>query len=388
MPRYHSSSSSSGSSYDSAHSYGSHRTYRTDDTVYSRPTVNSGIKSKLACIEQYTEEPLDYSEELARRSSVDTYASTIDLGEDEDSEPSGPHPPNRSGCYAPDAVPATSKDFASLFPSTKRLLIQHDDSCVDGNMNLRVDTEITTNSKRVKKVTLFHLRMKDLQEREFSLRRYCRDSGREVASCKKKYVKSTSSSPKSRPHSPKSFTRALHNLSLKSPTHRRQDSGYESADDNDDDERKMQETLKVLTAPSEQVVARPTNTMRLEFSNYAQVSLERIKTSNSKGYEFEYWGDMYLWKREKHVDDGELVVSYHLINGSTNQKVAVIMPDQLSPQEAQWETKQGGWVPASSMRILRSDITDDLGDVIIATGLVALIDGSLREHFPEIDRKI
>lgn len=387
MPRDHSSSSSSGSSYNSAHSYGSHRTYRTDDTVYSKHTPSKEDRSQQWHAQQHTEEPLNFPEELLRRSSIDTYASTVDVEEDEDSEPSGPHPPYRFQCYAPDAVPATSKDFASLFPSGRRLLIQHDDSCIDGNMNLRVDTEVTTSSSRVKKLTLFHLRMKDLQEREFSLRRYCRDSGREVASCKKQYVKSTTSSLKSRPHSPRSFTRALHTLSLKAPSHRRQDSGYESAGENDEDDKKMRETLNVLTAPSEQITTRPTNAIRLEFSNYAQVSLERIKTSNSKGYEFEYWGDMYLWKREKHVDDGEVVVSYNLINGSTNQKVAIIMPDQLSPQEAQWETRQGGWVPASSMRILRPNITDDLGDVIVATGLIALTDGSLREQFPEIDRR-
>ncbi|MBE7181245.1 MAG: hypothetical protein INR71_08560, partial [Terriglobus roseus] len=38
--------------------------------------------------------------------------------------------------------PATPSDFAELFPSSRELLIRHDDTTVDGNMNLRVDADV------------------------------------------------------------------------------------------------------------------------------------------------------------------------------------------------------------------------------------------------------
>jgi hypothetical protein len=130
---------------------------------------------------------------LARRESQPTfqtfltYASTItaDLGDEDDEDEI--LPPNRPAMFLPDnLVAASPKDFAELFPSARKLLIKHDDTTIDGNMNLRIDTSVKTTSGQLKDMTLFHLRMHDLKRREFSIRRYCRDSGREVCHSSRK----------------------------------------------------------------------------------------------------------------------------------------------------------------------------------------------------------
>lgn len=125
------------------------------------------------------------------RSSVDTYASTVESEQDVAANlPEYEVPEYSSQPYAPTAVAATPSDFSELFPSHRRLTVRHDDSTIDGNMNLRIDTEVTMHGMhdisyicsilltqiaggRRCDMTLFHLRMHDLRDREFSLRRYC-----------------------------------------------------------------------------------------------------------------------------------------------------------------------------------------------------------------------
>ncbi len=85
-----------------------------------------------------------------------------------------------------EAMASTPRNFATYFPSADRVTICHDDSTLDGNMNLRLDTTIHTQSGERRQLTLFHLRMRDLKTRDFSLRRYCRDSGREVCHSKRR----------------------------------------------------------------------------------------------------------------------------------------------------------------------------------------------------------
>jgi hypothetical protein len=86
----------------------------------------------------------------------------------------------------PNARPSSPQEFAKLFPSLNRLSIRHDEFTPDGNMSLRIDTVVT--GRRRTAIQLFHLRMYDLAKREFSLRRYCRDSGREVCNSKRLYA--------------------------------------------------------------------------------------------------------------------------------------------------------------------------------------------------------
>jgi hypothetical protein len=76
------------------------------------------------------------------------------------------------------------------------------------------------------------------------------------------------------------------------------------------------------------------DSIMLEFSNYAHVELKRRGAGMTKRYEYEYWGTKYQWKRESRRDGDLREVSYHLINMRTSKRVAHIMPEILTPLEA------------------------------------------------------
>jgi hypothetical protein len=264
--------------------------------------------------------------------------------------------------------PSTPSDFADFFPSSKRLFIRHDDTTYDGNMNLRVDTE-DSNSKHKTNVQLFHMRMHDLKRREFSLRRYERSSGREVCHTTRKYAKPAA---ERRPDITRSVTSAFASMrkpeikrtntsmstnstkSIKST--KRQDSGYGSSDDIDEDVEFFMGEKK------DTKVQIPTNTTKIEFSNYAQVELKRRGAKSSKRYEFEYWGSTYTWKRVTEKDGQGKAVSYHLFNGD-GQTVAHIVPEMRSLAEVQEDATSGGWVPPCSMWISDDSILKAVTDV-------------------------
>lgn len=246
-------------------------------------------------------------------------------------------------------------------------MIQHDDTTSDGNMNLRIDTDVTTKNGRRRKMTLFHLRMQDLKEKKFSLRRYWRNSGREVANCKRKYVHPLPAG--FQPTKP-GMRRSSTAPEFRRPEPRRQDSGYES----DEEEEDFLEKLRAFTIANDIKATIPTDSIRIEFSNYAQVVMEPVSRGDRKQYDFEYWGEHYTWKKRPLRDGAEIINSFEMINLRTQQKVASIVPDALSAEETQFEKAQGAWIPASSMRLLQKDVSDDLGDVIVTTGLIALTD--------------
>lgn len=188
------------SDYGSDRSYqresGSDRSYSTAPTQYS---INSSRRPARihynTCMGNEHEATPRYIADQppceSPRSSVDTYASTVESEQDVAANlPEYEVPEYSSQPYAPTAVAATPSDFSELFPSHRRLTVRHDDSTIDGNMNLRIDTEVTMHGMhdisyicsilltqiaggRRCDMTLFHLRMHDLRDREFSLRRYC-----------------------------------------------------------------------------------------------------------------------------------------------------------------------------------------------------------------------
>ena len=85
---------------------------------------------------------------------------------------------------------STPRNFGDFFPSQKRLLINHDDSIYDSGMNLKIEV-VAQGATSVKEIIqLFHLRTHDLENREFSLRWYCRNSGREVYHYVRKRIES------------------------------------------------------------------------------------------------------------------------------------------------------------------------------------------------------
>jgi hypothetical protein len=372
--------SSTSSSSTSTRSHSSSHTQDTNITSYSYDNTKPTTKQYVTC-EAYevAEEPLSYEEDylVDPRASSETYASTIADEEKPDSQRSL-NPLMRSICYQPDAISTTPAEFAELFPSTRRLLIQHDDTSPDGNLNLRLDTELTISRGHRVKLTLFHLRMYDLVERQFSLRRYQRQSGREVCSSKRKYLKPISKPSLSSKKG--SIVNALTKMNLKAfSTKPRPKPSYEPDDTDSEDDVDLFDQADVEASI-------PTETMRLEFSNYAQVELQRTRRGDGKVYDFEYWGQQYTWRKVIYQDEKESIFSFELVNLASGNCLAHITPDKLSRQQSRHEASQGTWVPPCSMRVTEKGVSGDLGDVIIATGLMALTDDCIRGHWREAHR--
>lgn len=352
------------SSSDSGYSDSSDQSQSTAPTDYSR---RPSLKYDQAASEQHTKREWDWEQERCDdfddARSVGTYASTVESLEDLDDLPpfEAPVPEYYDEPLPSTAVPSTPHEFAECFPSGRKLLIRHDDSTLDGNMNLRVDTEIREPGNPKLDLTLFHLRMHDLKNREFSLRRYCRDSGREVCHSSRKYTKPAAIS---RPSLQRSMSSALSSLRGKSDPKtatkaslQRQDSGYDSMSDDDVEQEAVKKSPKGRSIPL------PTNTTQLEFSNYAHLDVKRRGTKASKRYEFEYWGTSYTWKRVAVRMGHSKEVSYHLVNADTTAAVAHIVPAAMTTAETQEEEAKGGWVPPCLMWISDAKMISRLTDV-------------------------
>jgi len=74
-------------------------------------------------------------------------------------------------------------------------------------------------------------------------------------------------------------------------------------------------------------------------------------------------------------------VSYHLFKGDSPQAVAHIVPELRSPSQIRDEEAAGGWVPPCSMWISDKSVLEaltDVADVIVATGLIDLVDDCIK----------
>ncbi|PYI31117.1 hypothetical protein BP00DRAFT_183619 [Aspergillus indologenus CBS 114.80] len=363
----------SGGSSSSTNSDASDRSKSTAPTIYSdRPTPMTGVT-------------MAFDGEEDPKASVTTYTSTNPSVDDLPEPPRYQVTDRKLDIFSPDVIPSNPSTFGQLFPSSRRLLVRHDDATLDGNMNLRVDTMVPQRGGYQQDVTLFHLRMYDLFSRKFSFRRYSRDSGREVCHSERRPVSGSDRHAVFR----KSWSSVLASLrpgssghgSVPVAEHRRQDSGYKLADDNDEEwEDKQLETRTGMDRHPSVL----TESTLLEFSNYAHVELRRRGAGQSKRYEFEYWSTRYQWRRECRREGDLRELSYHLINLRTSKPVAHIVPEILAPMEAVEEERKGGWVPPSSMWISDPAVYEkmpDVADVIVATGLVALIDDCIRRKW-------
>jgi hypothetical protein len=357
------STRSTGSGYSDESQDSQYTAYTAPTSVSSRPSVNYATWDRK---QEYDASP---DTTYYPRASTETYASTVPSMDEIYEEPDSYDPeyevPEYREVVESNLRPSNPSDFAKFFPSTKRLFIRHDDTAYDGNMNLRVDTE----SKRKGTVQLFHLRMHDLKNREFSLRRYERSSGREVCHSSRKYAKPAA---ERRPAITRSVSNAFASIvkpefkrtnsglsthSNKSTKERRQDSGYASDEEYDD------EIEEFMIAKKSKANPLPTNTTKLEFSNYAQVEVKRRGAKSSKRYEFEYWGYAYTWKRATEKDGQGKAVSYHLYKGDGGPAVAHIVPELRSPSQIRGEERAGGWVPPCSMWISDKSVLEALTDV-------------------------
>lgn len=281
-------------------------------------------------------------------------------------------PQYRASIVDPMVRPSTPDAFSRLFPSMDRLSIRHDDLTPDGNMNLRVDTVVPSSSgRRPVTVQLFHLRMHDLARREFSLRRYCRDSGREVCNTKRAYAEPP---PTSRPGFQRSVSSAFQSVkhpfrrsSVTTHSHQKRPSTGHSANSSTWDTasiRSMQlrtESWSSDKPPPPASALVPTNSIKLEFSNYARVDVTRNGNSKSKRYDFEWWGHDYAWKR---VHDKTLnVTSFHLIRDGHGSPVAYVTPESRSPSQIDADEWAGGWIPPCHMWISDQSIIDAETDI-------------------------
>jgi hypothetical protein len=403
--RRHSTKSST-SSRDSS-STSSYRTAESYETQSTAPTSTSSRPSvKFAKVYQAAarQEDISPSTSCCPRASVDTYnseePSDVELDDPEilemeeySSQEIPPLPVYRREVIDTNVLPTTPQEFARLFPSMNRLSIRHDDLTPDGNMNLRVETAAP--GRRRTAMQLFHLRMYDLAKREFSLRRYCRESGREICNAKRKYVEQPAESAGSTSNLHRSVSSAfkfkrtnsggsLFGSGSKSPSasSKRPSSRSSTSPDGEDEindyfSRSMSFDRK-HKAPSV-----PSNTIKLEFSNYARVDVSRRGGRSNKRYEFEWWGHSYAWKRvaDKNVEG---VVSYHLVRDGIGAPVAHIVPETRSPNQVAADEEAGGWVPPCYMWISDRTIIDamtDVADVIVASGLIALVDDCIKERW-------
>ncbi|PNS14639.1 hypothetical protein CAC42_1661 [Sphaceloma murrayae] len=356
----------------------SDKSYRSQSTV---PTEYEYITTKLdalrtgdvhhhSCHKQY-HQAAAAQHDPSPRSSTETYASTIpsindDAEADNDAHSDFHVPVFSPDSYYDDTIPTTPADFSKLFPSTRKLTISHDDSTPDGNMNLKTTTQVRTPKGRLQHMTLFHLRMYDLKSREFSLRRYDRDSGREVCHSSRSYQKPADK----RPGFQRSLTNAIASLrsksdnrmptlstvdrSIMSRSHQASKASIGSAGC----ERPRSAGHDIRTHPR-----LPTNTTRLEFSNYAQVEVKRRGTKSSKRYEFEYWGKTYQWRRAVEKCGRVTNTSYHLCQAGSSDVLANIVPEPLSPTQQREERAKGGWVPPCAMWISDEKLVHMQNDV-------------------------
>ncbi|KAJ5675759.1 hypothetical protein N7462_008656 [Penicillium macrosclerotiorum] len=363
--------SGSGGSSSSTETDASGHSKSTAPTVFSEHTV-AGPKYQDWPGFEYIEEPEAYIDELDTpddpdpRDSVSTYASTTRSTTKVAPEEPRYEVDDRQENFMTDALASTPASFAGLFPSSRRLLIRHDDATLDGNMNLRVDTVVPCRDGYQQDVILFHLRMHDLFSRRFSLRRYCRDSGREVCHSTRREA---GASQDRRPVFRRSWSSMLASLrpgSSGGDVNVEPSTTPRAGDPDDEGERTLGDT------------------MLLEFSNYAHVEVKRRGPGATKRYEYEYWGSRYQWRREFRREGDLREVSYYLVDTRTSRTIAHLVPDILTPLEAVEEESKGGWVPPSSLWINDPSVYErmpDVADVIVATGLATLVDDCIRRRW-------
>ncbi|KAL2111954.1 hypothetical protein VUR80DRAFT_8968 [Thermomyces stellatus] len=332
----------------------------------------------------------------SENSSTDTFDSALDF----DDEPSdggyreNPRipalPVYRKAILGPAVQPSNYRVFPELFPSLDKMFVRHDEFTSDGNMNLRVDTQLRHHPQRM--VQLFHLRMYDLDARIFSLRRYCRDSGREVCRSKREYSTGSSDGRQALQRSVSSVFRSLGGrpqcrrqgssstlFSLKSGhSDKRPDSSLSMRSRKNDDQFSASPCHK-HEARSREI---PTNTIKLMFTNYASVEVVRRGGGPvPKRYDFEWWGRRYSWKRS--YNENLNITSFHLVcDGRHDLFLANIIPEARSPHELESDEVDGGWMPPSMMWFSR-ELEATLAELFVATGLIALVDDCIRDRWEE-----
>lgn len=377
-------------------------------------TVVRYPSSSSSSLETYTS---SQSSETDSTAALDDYSDKIQhLHPCESGIPSSLPISRRGSVTDPTIRSSDPRAFSKLFPSMDLLSIRHDDRSVDGNLNLRVETTATTMKKRPVTVQLFHLVMYDLVQRDFSLLRYGPDSGREVCSSRRsasvsrpgpamQQIYSALQSPFLRSRANSYPSHEPDQARIGPPHHAQPVSNTRSTQYEDTRRVSIPSPNTTITTHERE---KPSNTIKLEFSNYASITLHH-KHKSSKKYTFDWWGHNYTWRRE--TNKSLNAASFHLIrDGDSAAPVAHIVPEVQSPTEAQAERAAGGWVPPCFMWICDTSVIEALTDVaeyvsfpsllfvlifreefadffskkisvIVATGLITLVDDSIRRRW-------
>jgi hypothetical protein len=334
-------------------SYGSLKSEETEFTIWDSDKVSRKMQDDDRLSTPPSEAPAWSTgpSQLGRSdlSLTSTTPTDDDLGPNERSSASFEVYPYRDEVYIPEALPSTPRDFQHLFQTAKSISIRHDDSAFDGNMNLRLDTLMDRKDGTRLPVTLFYFRMHDLKSRNFSIRRYSRDSGREVCHSIDK------------PELPPSTKKAMLSRSLTSAwaTITRQNSlssGSSKSSRGCSDDFYPDEELDDDTAPSDAPKNNPQDLIPIEFSNYAHVEIKRRGRDSKRRYTFEYWGHRYYWKRQTIKTGSFVETSLHLFREGQEIPMAHIFPHVLTASQRQEEKLKGGWVPPSSLWINSKDL--------------------------------
>jgi hypothetical protein len=288
---------------------------------------------------------------------------------------------------------SSPKDFVELFPSSKPLYICHDSTTSDGEMNLRVFSDITSaGSSKAEYMSLFHLRMHDIEDRKFSLRRYFRNSGRKGCSS---ILSDARLRSKTRSKTRFSFSMSSKRTSRAGSTHSENDvsasetkgdmgnskgsrtslsswfrrrgsrSSHASsasgndASDCDEDDNAVNAVNVAATRVSGDKIA-------LEFSNYSRVDVVRYSTWRI-GYTFDYWGHAYEWRRTSGKNlFGQWMYwchSFHLYRKGKDKKPIVSITPRDNKSLGSGYFTHGTWVTPSEMRFLDNDILNGSSDI-------------------------
>jgi hypothetical protein len=111
-------------------------------------------------------------------------------------------------------------------------------------------------------------------------------------------------------------------------------------------------------------VKKATDTIKLEFSNYARVEVTRSQSVGEQGvilYVFEWWGHAYAWRRV--VDENTDTVSYHLTRDGKGHPIAHIVPETRGLEETRRDEEVGGWVPPCHIWISDKSVINAMTDV-------------------------
>lgn len=157
-------------------------------------------------------------------------------------------------------------------------------------------------------------------------------------------------------------TIAEHKASAPSAGLKRSDSGYESLQSHKSIDL-GQKAVAPIGFLSRGYVPIPTKTIKLEFSNYAQVEVKRRGAKSCKRYEFEYWGVRYVWKRITDRIGSTKEVSFCLFRNNEDRPLARIQPTPMSGMQHREELSKGGWIPPCTMGITDEVILENLNEI-------------------------